>query len=41
VRAYGSSQTIIRTREEIACISLVVGLPVGGELTTAGIGIPI
>ncbi|HZZ23592.1 MAG TPA: hypothetical protein VFE60_13920 [Roseiarcus sp.] len=37
----GIDQDIIRVREEVMAVSLAIGLPVGGELTTPGIGIPI
>jgi hypothetical protein len=32
---------VIRVREDVIQVSLVIGLPVGGELTTPGMAIPI
>jgi hypothetical protein len=34
-------QRVIEVREELIGVSLVIGLPVGGELTTPGLAIPI
>jgi hypothetical protein len=35
------SQDLIHVREDVIMASLAIGLPIGGELTTPGIGIPI
>jgi hypothetical protein len=35
------AQDLIHVREDVVMASLAIGLPVGGELTTPGLGIPI
>jgi hypothetical protein len=35
------NQDLINVREDVVMASLAIGLPIGGELTTPGIGIPI
>jgi hypothetical protein len=35
------NQDLIHVREDVVMASLAIGLPIGGELTTPGIGIPI
>ena len=35
------ARDLIHVREDVVMASLAIGLPVGGELTTPGLGIPI
>jgi hypothetical protein len=41
VAADDIDQDIIHIRENVISVSLAIGLPVGGELTTPGLAIPI